>query len=95
MTAKADRVKKLLDDEDLQEAFDNVRRAIHEGWASTKPSDSEAKDEWHRRLFTLQSVEANLKKAIQVGHLEDFNTEQQGKLAPLGDILSWRMKNKA
>ena len=94
MTAQADRITQLLKNEDLQTAFDDCRRAIHEGWARTLPSDADALQEWHRRLFTLQSVEANLKRAIQDGHLEDFRAQEQVKPEPLGDLLTWRMKNK-
>ncbi len=77
MTAKSDRVKKLLDDPDLQEAFNNVREAIFKGWSQCKPSDHELKEEWHRRLFTLDSIERNLKVAIQEGKLEDFMAAEQ------------------
>lgn len=77
MTAKSDRAKELLEDPLLQEAFQNVRDAIHRGWANTKPTDHDTKEEWHRRLFTLDSVERNLKQAIQDGKLEDFRAQQQ------------------
>jgi hypothetical protein len=90
MTVKSDHIERLLSDEYLQEAFDNVRAAIHNGWANTKPSDSEALEEWHRRLFTLRSVEENLKQAVQDGKLEDFRVAEQEKIPPLGDILKWK-----
>ena len=94
MTAKATRIKRLLEDPDLLEAFDNVQRAILNGWMQTPPSDIDSKEEWHRRLFTLQSVEENLKQAIRDGELDDFKVAEQGKLAPLGDIVQWRMKEQ-
>lgn len=94
MSAKSDRVKKLLNDPDLQEAFENVRQAIHDGWENTKPSDKELREEWHRRLFTLRSIEENLLQAIEDGVLEDYKAKERSKLAPLGDLVKWRM-NKA
>lgn len=95
MTAKSDRVKKLLDDEDLNEAFSQVANAIHKGWANTPPTNVEAQQEWHRRLFTLNSVIENLKLAVQDGELEDYRVAEQEKPSFLGDIAAWRMKQKA
>lgn len=95
MTTKSDRIERLMEDPDLKEAFNSVRMAIHNGWAATKPSEPELREEWHRRLFTLQSVEENLYRAIQDGKLEDYRAAEQEKLAPLGDIKLWRhRKNK-
>lgn len=89
---KADRIKKLLDDEDLKEAFSQVRDAIHRGWANTPPTKQDEKEEWHRRLFSIDSVEANLRRAIQDGVLEDFRTTEKERLPFLGDIQAWRKK---
>lgn len=77
MTARSDRAKELLEDPLLQEAFQNVRDAIHRGWAKCNPTDHDAKEEWHRRLFTLDSVEQNLRQAVQDGKYEDFLAEQK------------------
>ena len=95
MTAKADRIKKLLDDEDLQTAFSQVEEAIHKGWASTPPTKADQQREWHTRLHLLRSVKANLRQAIQDGQLEDFRAVEKEKPGYLGDILQWRTKNKA
>ena len=91
MTAQSDRIKKLLDDKDLNEAFDSVANAIHQGWANTPPTDMAAQTEWHRRLFTLNSVKENLYKAMQDGQYKDYIEAEKEKPAILGDILSWRM----
>ena len=77
MTAKSDRARELLEDPLLKEAFQNVKDAIHRGWANCKPTDHEAKEEWHRRLFTLDSIEQNLRQAIQDGNYEDFLANQK------------------
>jgi hypothetical protein len=90
MTAKADRIQALLSDESLNEAIDNVSNAIHKGWEETAPSDTEALQEWHRRLFTLRSVVANLEQAIQDGKLEDYIASEKLKPAVLGDLSKWK-----
>ena len=92
MTAQSDRIKKLLDDKDLQEAFDAVTNAIHKGWSDTPPTDADMQQEWHRRLFTLSSVKENLYAAMQDGQYQDFLEAEKEKPAILGDILSWRKK---
>lgn len=94
MTLKSDRIQRLLADEDLQEAFQQVKDAIHRGWANAPPTKLDEQQEWHRRLFTLKSVEENLRIAIQDGKLEDFRAEQDKKPSILGDIAAWRMKHK-
>ena len=93
MTAKSDRIKKLLDDGDLQEAFRQVEDAIHRGWAGTPPTQLEDQREWHRRLFTLKSVKENLYRAIEDGKLEDFRALEKERPGCLGDIQTWR-KNR-
>ena len=92
MTAQSDRIKRLLDDEDLNRAFDAVANAIHSGWANSPPTDAAMLSEWHRRLFTLNSVKENLYTAMQDGQYQDYIEAEKEKPAMLGDILSWRMK---
>ena len=94
MTAKADRIKQLLENEDLNEAIDNVRKAIHQGWEQTPPTEHEQQQEWHRRLFTLNGVIANLQQAIEDGKLEDYIANE--KLTPpiLGDLSKWKPSSK-
>lgn len=94
MTAQSDRIKKLLDDGDLQEAVVRVETAIFKGWADTPPTNHEMKEEWHRRLFSLSSIFENLKAAIQDAEYQDYIEAEKGKPAILGDIAAWRMKNR-
>ena len=92
MTAKSDRLNKLLKDEDLLDAFESVGNAIHKGWANTPPTDADQQQEWHRRLFTLNSIRENLYAALQDGEYQDFLEQESEKPAILGDLVSWRMK---
>ena len=93
MTAQSDRIKKLLDDKDLNEAFESVINAIHTGWANTPPTDADMQAEWHRRLFTLNSVKENLRAAMENDQYEDYLEAEKEKPATLGDILTWPKKN--
>lgn len=95
MTAESDRIRRLLNDPDLQEAFERVERAIHRGWANTPPTDKEAQSEWHRRLFSLNSVRENLKASIEDGEYEDFLAAESEKPTLLGDLHAWRMKRRS
>ena len=94
MTAQSDRIKKLLDDEDLNDAFEAVGNAIHRGWSNTPPTELETQQEWHRRLFTLNSIKENLVAAMESGAYDDYLEVEKEKPAELGDILSWRMKKQ-
>ena len=51
MTAKSDRIKKLFDDKDFNEALDAVANAIHQGWANTPPTDLDMQTEWHTSVL--------------------------------------------
>jgi len=95
MTAKSDRVQKLLDDEDLQAAFQNVRDALHQAFSQAKVSDTETLLDIKKRLHLLDSVEANLYQAIQDGHLEDFRSIEEERPPFLGDLSKWLKKREA
>ena len=92
MTAKSDRVKKLLNNKDLQQAFDDVRDALLKMFTECKTTDSEKMVDIRKRLHLLESVEANLKRAIEDGELEDFRATEQEAPTFLGDIKKWRKK---
>ena len=94
MTAQSDMLNKLLKDEDLLDAFEAVGNAIHRGWANTPPTELDQQQEWHRRLFTLNSVKENLYSALQDGEYQDFLEQESEKPAILGDLVSWR-KNQS
>ena len=87
MTAKADRIQRLLNDPDLIQAFEDVRDALHKGFEQTPPSDVEQLIGCRYRLQVLGSVKANLLQAIEDGKLEDFN--EQDEQSPLGDLDAW------
>jgi hypothetical protein len=92
MTAKADRVQKLLDDPDLKDAFNCVREKyrdmIEETPLSTK--DDEALHDIRKMLHLLREVEQNLHNAVQDGHLEDFRVVEDEKHSILGGLVGWQ-----
>ena len=77
---RADRVQRLLEDPDIQQAFADVKAAIHRGFESTKVDDGETLIRWRQRLHVLDSVYANLKEAISEGKLEAWHEEKQKKV---------------
>ena len=79
MTAKADRIERLVADPDLQEAFKTVRERYRDLIEETPLSESEALLDVRKMLHLLRDVEETLHTAIQDGHLEDFRAEQQGQ----------------
>ena len=94
-TARADRVARLLEDPDLKQAFRDVRDAILRQFQEIPPSESEQLLKCRERLHLLDSLEANLKRAIQDGKLERLRVEEQKKPPFLGDLLEWRKKQRA
>lgn len=86
MTDKGDRVHRLLTDPDLQQAFIDVRDAILDRFSKTPPSNTEQLVECRRLLQLLESVEANLKRAVSDGKLEDFRVQQDERPPFLGDL---------
>lgn len=95
VTAKADRVKRLLEDPDLQQAFEDVRQAILQGFSETPPTKTEQLVLWRERLHLLDSVKANLERAIEDGNVERFHAQEQERPPFLGDILAWRKNKRA
>lgn len=95
MTAKADRVRKLLESPDLQEAFDNVRQ-FYLGLIETLPVDPEnGKDALYNireKLLLLRQVRDDLEKAIEHGNVEDFNATVNDRPTFLGE-LKWPRKH--
>ena len=94
MTAKSDRIKKLLNNKDLQQAFDDVRDALLKLFTECGTNDADEMVDIRKRLHLLDSVEANLKRAIEDGQLEDFRATEQEKPTFLGDIKEWRKKRE-
>ena len=85
MTAKADRIKKLMESPELKGAFVTVRQKYLDLIEFTPLSDATALLDIRKMLQLLRDVKQDLKTAIDTGKLEDFRaTEQPG---PLKDLL--------
>ena len=94
MTEKSDRITRLVEDEDLKQAFQDVRDALHHKFATAPLDDREGMADIRRHLHLLDSVEANLHRAIRDGKLEDFRDNENEKMPMLGDIKAWRRKHR-
>jgi hypothetical protein len=94
MTAKADRVKHLLDNEDLREAFANVREYYRDLIEETPVSDDTALLDIRKMLQLLRQVEHDLLSAVEHGTLEDFRAAEQERPTVLGDIKKWKNDSK-
>lgn len=94
MTAKADRVRHLLENEDLKEAFQNVREFYRDKIEETPVSDDTALLDIRKMLFLLRQVEQDLMDAVQNGNLEDFRMAEQERPPFLGDILKWKKDSR-
>ena len=67
----AERVARLLEDNDLVEAFKSVESDIKEMWSLTKSDEIDKREELYRELHGLQSVYARLKRTVNVGKLAE------------------------
>lgn len=94
MTDKADRIKRLLEDEDLKSAFESVRTKLVNAFTTCSSNDVELMVDVRKRLNLLDAVEQDLKTAIQGGKLEDFRATEKERPPFLGDIAKWRKKLK-
>ena len=88
--AKGDRCKRLLDDPDLQQAFQDVRDAIHQRFEQVPVDDGASLIQLRQRLHILDSVWANLERAVQDGKLEVANLDAENKVKFLGDMYAGR-----
>lgn len=87
--AKADRCKRLMEDPDLKQAFQDVRNALLRKFEECSTTDADSMVDIRKRLHLLDSVEANLRQAIEDGQLEDFNVSEQQRQW-LGDL--WKKR---
>jgi hypothetical protein len=92
VTDKADRIKRLLEDEDLKEAFEVVRSKLLGAFASCDAENVKFMQDIKIRLTLLSAVEQNLRDAITDGTLKDFRAQEQERPPFLGDIRKWRKK---
>lgn len=90
MTAKSDRVKKLIEDPDLQEAFQMVREKYRDLIEETPISDDGALLDIRKCLHLLREVEEALQTAIEHGTLEDFRAQEQEGRGFLQDVSRWK-----
>jgi len=73
MTTKSDRIQRLVEDEDLKQAFQDVRDALHYKFATAPIDDAQGMTDIRKMLHLLDSVEANLQQAIEDGKgLQDW-----------------------
>lgn len=90
MTDKADRVKELMENPHLQEAFDSVKahylRKLEEAPVDSSEETLTLILDLKKMLQALDDVKATLEAAIQDGALEDFRAHEQEQNAFLGDM---------
>ena len=82
-----------MEDQDLQDAFSDVEKALFERFREAPTEDGEGLKKLKLMHTLLDSVKANLYRAISDGNLERFNEDQQENVQYLGDIKQWRKKN--
>ncbi len=92
MTAKADRIKRLLDDPDIEDAFKAVREHYRDAIEQVPVNDPELIMDIRKMLHLLTEVKQTLRKAIQDGALEDFRVREQQGRGFLQDIRKWPKK---
>ena len=82
MSEKSDRVMRLMEDQDLKDAFEAVRQKYHDAIerAPIDQSASEAVMDIVKCLRLLGDVKQALYTAIQDGHIEDFNAQEKERL---------------
>jgi hypothetical protein len=84
---KGVRCDRLLKDEDLQQAFKDVRAFITKTWAESSTEDEEGHKQLKQALWATSMVEKMLQQAVSDGKLESFNLEQdEKKVTFLGDL---------
>lgn len=73
------RCKALIEDADLNEAFEAVRSHYLEAFAGVRTDDIETMKAIRARLEALENVKTDLHQAIKNGSVEEFNVEQTTK----------------
>ena len=67
--ARADRAKRLLEDELFIEAFDAVDSALRQGWAATRGDQSEDRERLWLMLKLLERVRGHVSAVVHGGKL--------------------------
>ena len=89
MTAKADRIRHLMENEDLAAAFDNVRKQYFDLFEKCPLGNEELRRDIHYMLTLLGQVKGDLYNAIEQGDYEDHLARQEDEPVPLGEIKQW------
>ena len=93
---RAIRAERLLNDEDLKQAFSDVKKAIHDQWEKAPLRDEQGAHELKLMLKLLSDVRANLVRAVADGKLEAVEQEQKkhGVISFLGDMANGRSRSR-
>lgn len=84
--ARAEKVQRILNDEEFQRAFENTRLAIFEAIEATPIRDEEGLRHLRLCLKLLKDVKANLTATLNDGKVAAFNIAQQKQDAKLRDF---------
>lgn len=84
--ARAEKVQRILNDEEFQKAFENTRTAIFEAIERTPIRDDEGLRHLRLCLKLLQDVKANLTAMLNDGKVAEFLIAQQKRDAQLRDF---------
>ena len=79
MTAKADRAKELLNDPLLEEAFDNLRQNLLDGFEACGIDDNDSMRDIKITLALLKGLKQQLVNIISDGTYEDFRANQDSE----------------
>ena len=82
MTDKSERIERLLNDQDLNNAFETVREYYRDKIEECPMSldNPEPLMDIRKMLHLLGDVKQALYTAIQDGHLEDFNAQEKERV---------------
>jgi len=86
ITHKADQCNRLVTDPYLKQAFKDVRDALHQRFEQASVSDGDTLLDIRKMLHLLDSVWANLERAVSDGKLEQYRMEQEAKGSFLGEL---------
>lgn len=74
--SRADRAKRIVEDELYQESFEVVRKHILKKWQETGPGQAEEREDLYRQLMLLEKLKGTLTYYMQNGTLAIFRLEQ-------------------
>lgn len=79
MIRKGQRVERLLNDPDLNEAFEVVELSLWEEFKGLRTQDTEAMSQIRLALFLLEKIKTSLEQAITDGKVEKSLLEEKEK----------------